>query len=248
MQFDTPSSPVLSAPSEPFVVHATTGGGFPSTTAAASSFATIAPSLEKQIVVIERRLLAMKGSSADDLVEDLRRWSKEAEYSAQAALSAAHYAIIHAWATGCVFNLAKEAMGHSSFGRWRDAKAAELGISVRKAQQWMKLAKDCWDARALLIPGATLTGAYRATGVLPEPPAPIPTGEDDTTGGGDPPPPQPVSSPAELAFTALAEGRKRLRHLLESGELLGDVDRDRLDAEKTAYLTLFDKLLNPIVP
>lgn len=215
----------------------------------ASSGDTLSPSFDQQIVAIEQRLLSLKGRPADDLAEDLLKWGKGAGESAAAALSAAQHAIVYAWATGCVFNLAKENVGHGPFGKWRDAKAGELGISVRKAQQWMKLAKDCWDARALLIPGATLTGAYRATGVLPEPPAPIPPGEDDNTGAGDPPTtPPPTSSAAESAFTTLSEGRKRLRHLLESGELLDDVDRDRLDAEKTAYLTLFDKLLNPIVP
>lgn len=248
MHLENTSSPTVSEPTKPSVVHSPGVSAPLSETAAVSTADAVLPALEKQIVAIENRLDSLKGSPADDLVDDLLKWGRGAGESAAAALSAGQHAIVYAWATGCVFNLAKENVGHGPFGRWRDTKAGELGISVRKAQQWMKLAKDCWDVRALLVPGATLTGAYRATGVLPESPPPIPPSEDDNTGGGDTPPPPPVSSPVEPAFTALAEGRKRLRHLLESGELLGDVERDRLDAEKTAYLTLFDKLLNPIVP
>ena len=214
--------------------------------AAASPLATLPPSLDEQITAIEQRLLSLKGGSADDLADDLLKWGKVAEESTGAALSAAHYAIAYAWATGCVFNLAKEILGHGPFGKWRDTKAAELGISVRKAQHWMKLAKDCWDVRALLVPGATLTGAYRATGILPEPPPVPPPGEGDHVTDSDPPPPSP--SLTEPVFRFLAEGRKRLRHLLESGEMLDDADRDRLEIEKATYLTLFDKLLNPIIP
>lgn len=220
--------------------------GLRDTPAAAASGDTLSSSLAKQIVAIEQRLLSLKGSSADDLVEDLLKWGKGAAESAEAALSAAQYSIIYAWATGCVFNLAKENVGHGPFGRWRDSKASEVGISVRKAQQWMKLAKDCWDVRALLVPGATLTGAYRATGVLPEPAPVPPPGEGDAGANDDPPPP--ASSPAEPVFSFLTKGRKHLRHLLQSGEILGKEDRDRLEAEKAAYLDLFDKLLTPIVP
>ena len=102
----------------------------------------------------------------------------------------------------------------------------------------MKLARDCWDVRALLVPGASLTGAYRATGVLPEadPVDPASQDEDDICGEEGDPSPLPASpSPTEQAFTALAEGRKRLRHLVESGEILGEGDRDRLEQEKSAY-------------
>ena len=42
--------------------------------------------------------------------------------------------------------------------------------------------------------------------------------------------------------------RKHLRHLIESGVILDDDQRDRLEEEKSSYLNLIDKLLNPIVP
>lgn len=212
----------------------------------ASSVSTLSPTLEAQIVTIEQRMLSLKaGSSADDLVDDLLKWGKEAGESAATALSAAQYAILYAWATGCVLNLAKESVVHGSFGKWRDVKAGELGISVRKAQQWMKLAKDCWDVRALLVPGATITGAYRATGVLPEPPSRSPGEDDHEAEDGEPPAALSASSSTEPAFKALTVGRERLRHLLQSGEILGEKDRDRLEEEKSAYLALFEKLLNP---
>jgi hypothetical protein len=238
MYIENSSSPILSDSVNSPGVNAPL-----SETAATSNASAVLPTMEKQIVTIENRLHSLKGHSADDLVDDLLKWGKGAGESAETALSAAQYAIVYAWAAGCVFNLAKEIVGHSRFGQWRDAKASELGISVRKAQQWMKLAKDCWDVRALLAPGATLTGVYRATGVLPESAPAPPAVECDDGANGDPH--QPASSPAEPVLSFLAEGRKRLRHLLQLGEILGEKDRDRLEEEKAAYLALFDKLLTP---
>lgn len=216
------------------------------TPACASDVGQPLTSLEKKIVSIENRLHCLKEGSADDLVAELLEWGKGAGESADAALSAAQYAIVYAWATGCVFNLAKEMLGHGRFGQWRDEKTIDLGISVRKAQQWMKLAKDCWDVRALLSPGAKLTGAYRATGVLPV----VPPASQCVNAGAevDPPDPLPGVSPVEPAFKALADARMRLRHLLQSDVILGKEERDRLEEEKSTFLTLVDKLLNPSAP
>jgi len=208
----------------------------------------IPSSLEKKIVSIEQQLDSLKNKPIDDLVDDLSGYAKGAMESASAALSAAHYAIVYAWATGCVLNLAKEILGRGSFGKWRDTKAEELSMSVRTAQNWMKLAKDCWDVRALLVPGASLTSAYRVTGVLPQADK-VSQGQGDNGEDGDPSSsPRDTSQVTELAFTALGEGRKRLRHLVESARILEDEERDRLEEEKSAFVTLIDKLLNPIVP
>lgn len=135
-------------------------------------------------------------------------------------------------------------MTRGRFGKWRDGMAVETGISVRTAQNWMKLADQSSDVRAFLVPGGSLMSAYRATGVLPDPVPSTEDGDDDA----DTPPPPATPTLTEKAFTALAAGRKKLRHLAESGEFLDEEDRDRLEREKSAYLTLFDKLLNPIVP
>jgi hypothetical protein len=243
MHIEISSSPTASNPAKPSVVYSPGVNGLLVEIAAASITDVVIPHLERQIVAIEDRLHLLKGSSADDLVDDLLQWGRGASESAAEALSAGQHAIVYAWATGCVFNLAKENVGHGPFGRWRDTKAGELGISVRKAQHWMKLAKDCWDVRALLVPGATLTGAYRATGVLPES-TPPPPGEDADGGDCDQCPSPPTPSPAEAVLSVLSEGRKRLRHLLQSGEIIGDEDRDRLVEEKSAIITLIDKLLN----
>jgi hypothetical protein len=215
--------------------------------AVVAAVGSISCALEKQINDIEQRLESLKGKPADDLVHDLQIWAKGAEESASAAITAAHNAIIHAWATGTLFNLAKDNLGHGRFGPWRDSKAYEVGISKRTAQNWMKLAERCWDVRALLTPGTSLTSAYRAAGVLPEP-TQVPPGVDDGVEDADKPSAPPASSSAEPVFRALTEVRKRLRHLIESGVILDDNQRDRLEEEKSSYMNLIDKLLNPTVP
>ena len=207
----------------------------------------ISRSLEMQIFEIEQRLESLKGKPADDLVHDLQIWAKGAEESASAAITAAHNAIIHAWATGTLLNLAKDNLGHGRFGSWRDSKASEIGISTRTAQNWMKLAERCWNVRALLTPGPSLTSAYRAAGVLPDP-TQVPPSLDDGVEDADKPSAPPASSSAEPVFRALTEVRKRLRHLIESGVILDDIQRDRLEEEKSSYMNLIDKLLNPTVP
>jgi hypothetical protein len=207
----------------------------------------ISRSLEKRISGLEQRLKSLEGKPADDLVHDFQTWAKEAEKSAGAAITAAHNAIIHAWATGTLLKLVKDNLGRGRFGPWRDSKASEIGISTRTAQNWMKLAERCWDVRALLTPGTSLTGAYRAAGVLPEP-TQVPPGVDEGVEDAEKPPTPPTSSSAEPVFRALTEVRKRLRHLIESGVILDDHQRDRLEEEKSSYMNLFDKLLNPTVP
>ena len=83
----------------------------------------VSPALEKQIVAIEQRLDSLKNQPIDGLAGDLESYAKRAVESANATLSAAQYAIVYAWATGCVLNLAKEILGHGQFGKWRDARA-----------------------------------------------------------------------------------------------------------------------------
>ncbi|MBP9224443.1 MAG: hypothetical protein KBF76_11280 [Verrucomicrobiales bacterium] len=219
----------------------------PGQAAAVSSNGSVTPALETQILTIEKRLECLKNKNSDELVEDLKAYAKGAMESATAALSAAHYAIIYAWATGCVLNLAKENLGKGRFGAWRDVKVSDLEISLRRAQMWMKMARDCSDVRALLVPGASLTTTYRATGVLPEADSVSPH-QDDTGQDGDQSTLRSKPTPTERVFTALAEGRKRLRHLGESEGILDDADRDRLEEEKAALITLIDTLLYPIVP
>jgi hypothetical protein len=52
----------------------------------------------------------------------------------------------------------------------------------------------------------------------------------------------------EMTFTALANGRKALRHLEQADVVLSEEERDRLTQEKSAYTELFDKLLNTTTP
>lgn len=202
--------------------------------------------LEQQISGIEQRLEFMKNRSADELADDLRRYGTDAVEAAEAALSAGHRAILYAWATGSVFNLAKEALIRGRFGAWLDSRAAEIGIKRRTAQYWMKLAADCCDVRAFLVPGASLSGVYRKVGILSKPESS--TDQEDGKEKSSEMPRTAVRLSAEPVFKFLSEGRKRLRHLIESGTILDDAERDRLEAEKSQYLTLFDELLPPTVP
>jgi hypothetical protein len=168
---------------------------------AVSSDGAVSPSLDEQIIAIEQKLESLKHKPIDDLDEDLKSYAQGAVDSAAAALSSAHYAIVYAWATGCVLNMAKEMLGQGPFGRWRDAKSSALGICVRRAQMWMKMARDCCDVRALLVPGASLTTTYRAAGILPQP-DPVP--QDQVAGGDDQSSLPATPPPTERVFTALA--------------------------------------------
>lgn len=215
------------------------GGGSAPAPTDISSEDTISNELKQHIADIEQRLNLLADSEVHVLDEDLRSYACSAVESRDTAMSASHYAIVFAWATGSVFNLAKERLAHGQFGPWRDRMATETGISVRTAQNWMKLANECSDVRAMLVPGGKLTSAFRAAGVLPKPPNP--PSKDKNGGGSDVPPCQPV---VEIAFTALASGRKALRHLEQAGVVLSEEDSDRLTQEKSAYAELFDKLLN----
>lgn len=239
---DTPLDPVFAVPG---TLRNASVEEPPGETAADSQSGNLSPALDEQIIAIEQQLELLKNKRIEDLDDDLNSYAKEAVESATAALSAAHYAIVYAWATGCVLNLAKEILGQGQFGPWSKSKASALGISLRRAQMWMKMARYCWDVRALLVTGASLTTTYRAAGILSEA-DPVSQGQGD---GGDDLPSLPAPPPTtERAFTALAEVRKRLRHLVESGRILDEEDRDRLSEEKSAMVTLCDTLLNPVVP
>jgi hypothetical protein len=239
MYIENSSSPIAPNPANLSAVDSPGVNATLSVAAAATTADAILPALEKQIVVIEERLHSLKDGSGEDLVEDLLKWGHATRESAAAALTASQHAIVYAWATGRVFNLAKEKIGHGQFGKWRDSMASETGISVRSVQNWMKLAGKCSDVRALLVTGGNLVGAYRAAGVLPKPPEP--PGKEDNDDDNNVIPTPPV---IEKVFTSLANGRKSLRQLDQAGAVLGKEDRDRLILEKSAYLELFEKLLS----
>jgi hypothetical protein len=203
----------------------------------------ISSDLIQHIADIEHRLDLLSEGDTDSLDEELRSYAGKAVEARDTALSAAHYAIVYAWASGSVLNLAKERLSHGQFKPWCEMMAAEAGVSVRTAQHWMKLAASCYDVRALLVPGGTLTGAYRAAGVLPPPPDP-PNNDKNDNKDDEAFPSTPI---VEMTFTALANGRMALRRLEQSAVELSEEDRERILAEKTAYIELFDRSLNPII-
>lgn len=87
------------------------------------------------------------------------------------AVGFAHMAIRYALKAGEIMNRAKDLVPHGEFGAWLEANAQS--ISWVTANKWMKLAKlaNSNSGYNLLDNPSikTITDAYRATGILPEP-------------------------------------------------------------------------------
>jgi hypothetical protein len=105
---------------------------------------------------------------ADACAAELKRCADEADRCAALAQAGAELAIRHAINAGIVANQAKEIIPHGEFLPWLEANAGERGI--RTIQRWMRLAKTSPVTHLLENPNVkTLTDAYIATGILPEP-------------------------------------------------------------------------------
>ena len=89
---------------------------------------------------------------------------------AASAVGYGQMAIRYAIKAGEIINKAKEIVPHGQFGEWLNAEMQHLDIAERTAQKWMKLAKAHIGADLMDNPDVkTITDAYRATGILPEP-------------------------------------------------------------------------------
>jgi hypothetical protein len=74
--------------------------------------------------------------------------------------------------SGQILNRAKELLPHGEFLPWLEAQLPTLEISERTGRNWMKMANMQRFADLIDNPNIkTITDAYRATGILPEPEA-----------------------------------------------------------------------------
>jgi len=108
--------------------------------------------------------------TAEDCAEQLKPTAAEANKMAAAAVSYGQRAILYAIKAGELMNKAKELLPHGEFGPWIEANAPD--ISWVTANKWMKLAKAYSNSGYNLLDNPdikTITDAYRATGILPEP-------------------------------------------------------------------------------
>lgn len=118
--------------------------------------------------------------TADACSEQLKIAGSEANKMAASAVGYGQLAIKFAIKAGEIINKAKEIVPHGQFGEWLNAEMQHLDIAERTAQKWMKLAKAHIGADLMDNPDVkTITDAYRATGILPEPEAKQDNGEGD---------------------------------------------------------------------
>jgi hypothetical protein len=99
---------------------------------------------------------------------------------AASAVGYGQMAIRYAIKAGEIMCRAKEILQHGEFLPWLETQLPGLDVTERTAQNWMKLAKTQKFADLLGNPNIkTMTDAYRATGILPEPEPKAETGEGD---------------------------------------------------------------------
>jgi hypothetical protein len=91
---------------------------------------------------------------------------------AASAVGYGQMAIRYAIKAGEIMTRAKELLPHGEFLPWLESHLPSLEISLPTATRWMKLAKSSIVMNLMDSPNIkTMTDAYRATGILPEPEA-----------------------------------------------------------------------------
>ena len=100
--------------------------------------------------------------------EQLKIAAGEANKMASSAVGYGQMAIRFAIKAGMIMNQAKEIVPHGEFDQWLETCGCE--VSRPTMTRWMKLAKSSHVINLLENPDIkTMTEAYRATGILPEP-------------------------------------------------------------------------------
>jgi hypothetical protein len=108
--------------------------------------------------------------TADQCAEQLRVAAGEANKHAAATVGYGQLTIRYAIKAGEIMLRAKDILPHGEFSPWLEAQLPVLEISQRSAYHWMKMAKLQTFANLQDNPNIkTITDAYRATGILPEP-------------------------------------------------------------------------------
>jgi hypothetical protein len=114
--------------------------------------------------------------TADQCAEQLKLAAGEANKMAASAVGYGQMAIRYAIKAGEIMNHAKEILPHGEFLPWLESCGAE--VSQPTAWRWMRMANHSRMNNLLTNPNIkTMTDAYRATGILPEPEPKQDTGE-----------------------------------------------------------------------
>jgi hypothetical protein len=108
--------------------------------------------------------------TADQCAEQLKVAAGEANKHAAAAVGYGQMAIRYAIKAGEIMNRAKDILPHGEFLPWLHKQLDVVQVGQASAYKWMKMA-NLHNGRNLLDnPNIkTITDAYRATGILPEP-------------------------------------------------------------------------------
>jgi len=110
--------------------------------------------------------------TADACAEQLKLAAGEANKMAVSAVGYGQMAIRYAIKAGEIMHRAKELLAHGEFTPWLENHLPSVEISLPTATRWMKLAKSSIVMNLMDNPDIkTITDAYRATGILPEPEA-----------------------------------------------------------------------------
>jgi len=185
----------------------------------------------KRIGVIENQLGQVDGLSDLKLCNMIQRYAKQAAEHSGIAVRASASALVYAWACGKLLNAAKEKLGRTGFGPWRDANLVPSVMSERTSQRYMQLANLHSDVRVLLEWNPGLRQAYIACGILPEPERA--DGEEDEE-----------SAPKTRAVLRSLTGlQKNLRQFTGSGEKLGKGERTQLALARDELNRFFDQIL-----
>lgn len=108
--------------------------------------------------------------TADQCADQLKVAAGEANKMAASAVGYGQMAIRYAIKAGEIINKAKDIVPHGDFLPWLQPLLPALNVTERTARNWMKLANRQNISDLMGNPDIkTITDAYRATGILPEP-------------------------------------------------------------------------------
>jgi hypothetical protein len=116
--------------------------------------------------------------TADACAEQLKLAATEASKMAASAVGYGQMAIRYAIKAGAIMNKAKELVPHGEFEQWLESCGTDVAYIT--CYRWMKLAKLSHVKDLMDNPDIkTITDAYRATGILPEPEPKVEGGESE---------------------------------------------------------------------
>jgi hypothetical protein len=118
--------------------------------------------------------------TADACAEQLKLACHGANANAASAVGYGQLAIRYAFKAGQIMNRAKDILPHGEFTPWLDHLLPSLNVTDRTTRRWMQLANRTSVSDLMDNPDIkTITDAYRATGILPEPEPKVEGGEGE---------------------------------------------------------------------